>query len=573
MWLINTTTLCLELFYGENTPAYAILSHTWGDGEVSHQEFQRLSEDSPHGKTTSKEGYHKIAAACEQARDGGYVYIWIDTCCIDKTSSAELTEAINSMFGWYKRSQVCYVYLSDITTDFEQLVASEDGFEATLRQCRWLTRGWCLQELIAPQNIRFFNRQWQLIATKNTISRDISELTGIPESVLISPPTKDIHDFPIARRISWIAKRKTTRIEDMSYSLLGILDINMPMLYGEGPMAFQRLQKEIINKYNDMSIFAWTGEASLSGFMPVLAPSPSCFGTANVRHHDDDDGESASDLGDRLRTNFSITNQGVYFPNIRIYSQNASHGYRYQYVLRLNYQDTSFRRIQPKTWYISLQKVGPGLFVRLYESVDRKEAFRRRPMLDPCYEPVCIINNLSESVTKQLSFWERHAVRLRWKPWEKAGRKFWNIRATEPRANWDVIGGQFLVEMASERYMHIEFVPGNYQTNPNYEYFVLVIQVGGEEMWNRDDSKVSVRVVNSKIWPGVNATPFQFASKEALVLEALPKKEKGDNRPERISMLGYNMSVSVRIMNQWNGIPYHLVYIDWWESDAAPTTK
>lgn len=572
MWLINTTNLSLELFYGENTPAYAILSHTWGDGEVSHQEFQQLKEDAPHDKTARKDGYQKIAAACEQARDDGYLYIWIDTCCIDKTSSAELTEAINSMFGWYKRSQVCYVYLSDVTTDFEQLVASEDQFEATLRQCRWLTRGWCLQELLAPQHIRFFNRQWQLIATKNTISRDIAQLTGIPESVLISPPTQDIHDFPIAQRISWIAKRQTTRIEDMSYSLLGILDINMPMLYGEGNMAFLRLQKEIINKYNDMSIFAWTGEASLSGFMPVLAPSPSCFSTGIVRHHNHDD-NSTSDLGDRLRTHFSITNQGVYFPNVRIYCQNAPHGYRYQYILGLNYKDASFRGMQNKNWYIALQKIGPGLFVRLYESVDRREAFRKFPIGDPCYEPVCILNNLSESVTKQLSFWERHAVRLRWKPWDKSGRKFWNIRATEPRANWDLIGGQFLVEMASERYMHIEFVPGNYETNPNYEYFVLVIQVGDEARWNRDPSRVSVRIVDSKTWPGVNATPFQFASKEALALESLPKKDKGDNRPERISMVGYNMTVSVRLVNQWNHIPYHIVYLDWSESHAARASK
>ncbi|OWT43367.1 HET domain protein [Pochonia chlamydosporia 170] len=565
MWLINTTDLSIQFFQGETTPAYAILSHTWEADEVSFQEFRQLSDDrhSPHDKILRKQGYRKIAAACNRARKDGHLYVWVDTCCIDKTSSAELTEAINSMFRWYKESQVCYAYLSDVTVDAEELASSSQKLEECLSQCRWFTRGWCLQELLAPQKIRFFNRQWQEFATKNTLSMYISKLTAIPESVLVTPPRCDIHDFPIARRISWIAKRQTTRVEDMSYSLLGILDINMPMLYGEGHMAFRRLQEEIIRKYNDMSIFAWTEEPTASPYMRVLAPSPSCFRAGPIRD-DNARNDSVSQLGDRLRTQFSITNQGVYFPNATIYSQNAVRGHRYHYVMILNYRDPSFRGIIDKDWYIVLQKVGPGLFVRLRDTIDRLKAFRGRPLHDPCHEPVCIINNLSDSMTKQLSMWERHAVRLRWKPWEKSGRKYWHIRATEPRANWDLIGGQFLVEMASERYMHIEFVPGNYKSNPNFEYFVLVIQVGDDG--GRDPSRISVRIVDSKIWPGVNATPFQFASKEALALQAIPPKEMGDSRPEWISMVGYEMTVSVQQVNQWNDVPYHLVHIDWRES-------
>jgi hypothetical protein len=335
----------------------------------------------------------------------------------------------------------------------------------------------------------------------------------------------------------------------------------MPMLYGEGEMAFQRLQEEIIRKYNDMSIFAWTGDATPSGFMPVLAPSPSCFQTGAIQDEGDDT-HSSMQLGDRLRTQFSVTNQGVYFPNARIYSQPAVQGHRYHYVMLLNYRDPSFRGIIDNSWYIVLQKVAPGLFVRLYDSIDRLRAFRGKSLDDPCYEPVCIINNLTESMTAQLSMWERYAVRLRWKPWEKSSRKYWNIRATEPRANWDLIGGQFLVEMASERYMHVEFVPGNHKSNPNYEYFVLVIQVG--DYSRRDASKISVRIVDSKIWPGVNATPFQFASKESLALQALPSKD--DSRPEWISMLGYEITVSVKQVNQWNHVPYHLIYLDWRET-------
>jgi hypothetical protein len=145
------------------------------------------------------------------------------------------------MFGWYRQSQVCYAYLSDFMLDTTDNASQQDQFEAEFRQCRWFTRGWCLQELLAPRYIRFFNQKWQEIGAKSSMGRLISDITGVPEAVLLVPPRKDIQEFPIAARISWIAKRHTTRIEDMSYSLLGILNVNMPMLYGEGQKAFLRL--------------------------------------------------------------------------------------------------------------------------------------------------------------------------------------------------------------------------------------------------------------------------------------------------------------------------------------------
>ncbi|KIW29225.1 uncharacterized protein PV07_05050 [Cladophialophora immunda] len=273
MWLINASTLSLEHFYGDDIPAYAILSHTWGEGEMSFREFTQIQNVG----TTSKAGYRKIAATCELALKDGCPYVWVDTVCIDKASSAELTEAINSMFGWYRRSQICYAYLSDFTLDIADVSPRPALFEDDFRKCRWFTRGWCLQELLAPRHLQFLNQQWQEIGTKSMLSRLISDITGVPEAVLVMPPEKEIHEYPIAARISWIAKRRTTRIEDISYSLLGILGVNMPMLYGEGPMAFIRLQEEVIRKFNDLSIFAWTGEATASGFMPILSASPSSF--------------------------------------------------------------------------------------------------------------------------------------------------------------------------------------------------------------------------------------------------------------------------------------------------------
>lgn len=310
MLLINTSTLLLEPFYGDEIPPYAILSHTWADGEVSFPEFMQLSE-TKNDRITSKAGYLKISATCERARNDGHCYAWIDTCCIDKTSSAELTEAINSMFGWYRQSEVCYVYLNDFMLDTAD-APSREQFDAEFRKCRWFTRGWCLQELLAPGKLRFFNQKWQEIGTKSKLRQLISDITGVPETVLLVPPRKDIQEFPIAARISWIAKRHTTRIEDMSYSLLGILNVNMPMLYGEGQKAFLRLQEEIIKRYNDLSVFAWNGKASASGFMPVLAPMPSCFEINPSDKHSSLRRYSGSQLGDRLSTQFSLMNQGVW---------------------------------------------------------------------------------------------------------------------------------------------------------------------------------------------------------------------------------------------------------------------
>ncbi|KAK2616417.1 hypothetical protein QQS21_000659 [Conoideocrella luteorostrata] len=564
MWLINTTTISLELFYGDETPAYAILSHTWGDDELSFQEFRGLARLGTCDEIRNKAGYRKIVATCEQARSDGYRYAWVDTCCIDKSSSAELTEAINSMFAWYRSSQICYAMLGDLSIHDDAIISQHRLLQERLEKCRWFTRGWCLQELLAPRHIRFFSHDWREIGTKDCLGDILSRITGIPKTVLIAPQGKDLHDLPVARRISWMARRRTTRIEDLSYSLLGILGIHMPMLYGEGSMAFQRLQEEIIRKYNDMSIFAWRGAPRASEYMPVLASSPSDF-LRDAVHDGEEEHSSSSLLGDKLRTQFSLTNQGIYFPTARIYCQNGTEEYRYQYLLALNYRDAAFRGIRDQDWYIALQKVGPGLFVRIYESPERQKAFRNNHILDPLNESVCIINNISESLSRQLSLWERYAVRLRWKPWKKSGRKYWNIRTTEPRANWDLIGGQFLLEMASEQYMHIAFVPGNYETNPQFKYFVLVIQLGGGAV--RDPSRISVKIVNSDIWPGVNETPFQFTSKESLALRAIaPRPTTTGDGLESISLAGYYMWVSVTLETQKNGLPYHLVYIDWKES-------
>ncbi|PMD19234.1 HET-domain-containing protein, partial [Hyaloscypha hepaticicola] len=245
MWLIETESLKLEYFLGKDIPCYAILSHTWGDGEASFQDWQDLR------KASQKTGFAKIKSACAQARDDGLRYIWVDTNCIDKSSSAELSEAINSMFAWYKNSWVCYVYLADVK-DPEDVAGNLDS----LRKSRWFTRGWTLQELLAPTSIRFFTQDWKPISMESRhYSQLVSSITGIRLDVLSYP--QNVMSCSNVEKMSWIAGRETTREEDVAYCLLGIFDINMPLLYGEGRKAFARLQEEIIKQSTDHSLFAW----------------------------------------------------------------------------------------------------------------------------------------------------------------------------------------------------------------------------------------------------------------------------------------------------------------------------
>ncbi|KAL2675580.1 hypothetical protein Neosp_011767 [[Neocosmospora] mangrovei] len=250
MRLINTTTLEIEEFFDISIPEYAILSHTWGDGEVSLQDW------ADRKNRRFKPGFQKIMWACTQAVKDQLDYVWVDTNCIDKSSSAELSEAINSMFKWYRRSTICYVYLEDVPAmTMDQCIETDSVF----RSARWFTRGWTLQELIASPNINFFSNDWTLIATKPELALCISEITGIAWPCLLkgrlSKPYP-LRRYSVAQRLAWASRRSTTRIEDQAYSLLGIFDITMPLVYGEGQQAFTRLLGEIIHKYADHSFFA-----------------------------------------------------------------------------------------------------------------------------------------------------------------------------------------------------------------------------------------------------------------------------------------------------------------------------
>lgn len=277
----------LEEFHGSNIPPYAILSHTWGKEEVSFQDL--VGGDAP-----KLHGYKKIIGCRNQAVSDGYRYVWVDTCCIDKTSSAELSEAINSMFCWYREAEVCYSYLDDvdIKTDITYL-------QSAIKKSRWFTRGWTLQELVAPSDVVFYDSDWAEIGTKTDLAEIISKVTDVDVTVLLKGKMNNFDDYTVAKKMSWASRRRTTRVEDEAYCLMGLFGVNMPLLYGENEKAFFRLQEEIMKRSDDHSLFAW--EASKLVRTGLLASSPQDFSASGeVDHIPIKDGNP-----------YSITNKGV----------------------------------------------------------------------------------------------------------------------------------------------------------------------------------------------------------------------------------------------------------------------
>ncbi|KFY48760.1 hypothetical protein V495_01053, partial [Pseudogymnoascus sp. VKM F-4514 (FW-929)] len=265
MRFINVDTFELEEFMDHRSTNYAILSHTWGQKEVTFADMQR---GLPHAEALPS--FEKIRGACRQAAIDGFKFVWVDTCCIDKSSSAELSEAINSMFRWYADAKICYAYLSDVEEVGE-------GFEAEsqFRKSRWFTRGWTLQELLAPKKVIFYSHKWIGLGSKEEFATMISEIAGIDYEAL---RVLDITRFSVAERMSWASGRVTTRQEDIAYCLLGLFGVNMPLLYGEGERAFIRLEEEIIKRSDDHSIFAWTSSSDAPYMTSgLLATSPLQF--------------------------------------------------------------------------------------------------------------------------------------------------------------------------------------------------------------------------------------------------------------------------------------------------------
>ena len=312
---VERRTKVLE-FRDDETTNYVILSHRWIDPtEVDCEEMVDLAkmDKREQDEIRGRLGYKKIADTCKQAKLDGYEWVWVDTCCIDKRSSAELSEAINSMYRWYANAKICYAYLHDV--DGSSFFTKDDGkYPESNGWPEWFSRGWTLQEMIAPRNLQFFNKNWHHIGDKKGLAEDLRWITEVPTHIL----TDGLEgDRPcVAQIMSWAAKRTTTRVEDRAYSLMGLLGVNMPMLYGEGKKAFQRLQLEIIRSSNDQSIFAWGAWSSSVRIGSILADDPSdfkdCSGVELLDHD-----KLIKELPELSSTNadhfdvFPITNRGI----------------------------------------------------------------------------------------------------------------------------------------------------------------------------------------------------------------------------------------------------------------------
>jgi hypothetical protein len=376
--LIDTSTGQLKTIVGLPIPEYAILSHTWVAGEeVSHQEMKAIQLQPDH-PATQKSGHSKILKACEICLNAGHHYLWVDTCCIDQSSSADLSEGINSMFRWYQDAKVCLSYLSDLPPNC--------NLDDLMPRCRWFTRGWCLQELIAPRDVRFYDGTWRYVGNKRDASLRhlICRISAIDEKVLSDPSL--LSSMSVAQKMAWAAHRETTKVEDTAYCLLGIFDVNMPLLYGEGQKAFMRLQKEIINGSNDLSIFTWGHPQTTASQRQDVAnssrPNRDSRGGREEREVESNDGsppgkiifgnlfaESPRDFAGcgniALQTGiaqrniaFSLTNNGLFLSRMRL-RVDFNNGC---YLLPLLCYDT---QSPPDKMYLALKKVGPDVFVRL----------------------------------------------------------------------------------------------------------------------------------------------------------------------------------------------------------------
>lgn len=291
MWLLNAETECLEYAASDKPEAskdskpYAILSHRWLSDNAQEVSYSDIRPNIP-GKTglskawplrhlskpaySKKAGYRKVNLSCKQARQDGLQYVWIDTCCINKADEAETAESIRSMYNWYRRARVCYVYLADVTAD--RLDASgkqtaerkaQSDWRIQFETSDWFRRGWTLQELLAPRMVNFYNADWKYLGTLEDLAHAVAEVTHIERSCLtryVDRSGMELSDYSYAQRLSWAARRETSRGEDRTYSLMGVFGVHMPVLYSEGSKkAFRRLQEELFKRHADHSLLVWTG--------------------------------------------------------------------------------------------------------------------------------------------------------------------------------------------------------------------------------------------------------------------------------------------------------------------------
>lgn len=347
MRLLNTATYEVK---ARNVPKYAILSHRWeeDEGEITYQMLSAANGLNPGLRNfmvdeSRKVSWNKIMGTCAKGREQGYEWLWIDSLCINKADSVEMRESLNAMFDYYRDAGVCYSFLKDVdvTASREQIFQRQGCSETS----EWFERGWTLQELLAPTSMEFYDGSWRFIGTRHDLRLELKRVTGIDTQYLNGD--LKLREASIAERMSWMAGRVTGRVEDIAYSLLGMLPpfarqtlflsqvlillccvgifgVRMQADYGEGDEAFMRLQSILMDKSIDESIFAW--EINANGIAlecyrkkdrpapkwkpdkmtwGLLAPSPDCFNSPMHKLFDDNQAVP------RMGSGFTSTPQGV----------------------------------------------------------------------------------------------------------------------------------------------------------------------------------------------------------------------------------------------------------------------
>lgn len=463
MWLINCRALTLEWFEHAEAPPYAILSHTWGDDEVSFHDFK--STDTRE----DRQGWRKIDLTCRQTLEHHLGYAWVDCCCINRDSSSELSESINSMFRWYSQSTHCYVFLADVCLDKP---SSSPERLPDITTSHWFTRGWTLQELIAPLTLSFFDGNWRFMGTKAQFASWIASKTNIDRAILDSNTADEIRErldeCTVAMRMSWASRRRTKRPEDMAYCLLGLFDISMPMLYGEGERAFTRLQEEIIKDNNDMSIFAWQTSAARepeqihaevvqsTEYRGIFAERPSEF---SYGHH------ILQTSIQTINPAFALTNKGL-----RIETNIIKVGFDLVF-LPMNYLYPSWNPEMARKVGICLRNRGDGVYVRLYpaqlllspSTTSSQNPYHRVDMF--------IGKHLKARTLRALG--EGHRIQFEF-IFPKKAEAVERVGGTWPSNHWDPVNGVLLVPSERESFVAFQQVYCKDYARKHEDEFLIV---------------------------------------------------------------------------------------------------
>lgn len=302
MRVISTMSFEMESKKGDaelREDGYAVLSHCWmgpeTGGETAFHQYEKHVEALESGSTALSPQLKKIRGACDCARSKGIKWMWIDSCCINKLSAVEETESINAMYRWYRHSVLCITYFHDVELGPASKLDPRNPFnDSDGKPAKCFSRGWTLQELLASKEMEFYDKNWTFMGTQRDVKDSLSKLTGIDENYLTG--AEDFRNACVATKMSWMAKRITTREEDIAYSMVGLFGVTMSPVYGEGgPRAFMRLQEVILSSLSmDESLFAWKMPTVDAGRQydrtsswkedewGLLAPSPAWFAASGV---------------------------------------------------------------------------------------------------------------------------------------------------------------------------------------------------------------------------------------------------------------------------------------------------